>query len=192
MLFYCIVFIVTFTFCVIYYGSHEAHHPMYQDALDTSYYNLLSALILSLFVPNPQKYDISFLSIQNFTSVFLYAVISHIIFYVAHRTLHTKEFYKAFHKRHHRWNNVVISPSTFDCHVVEFWMCNMASFAIPLHLPLTNFTRVLLVIFATISAVSSHQISNQDEHKKHHQFVRCNYGIGPFYWLDIMCGTHMH
>jgi len=190
MLGYCILFIITFVLTVLYYAENEVQHPKYQDALDASVYNLISALMLSIVVPNPQTYDIYTLSPQNIMYVIIYAIISQCIFYIIHRILHTPELYKTIHKRHHAWNNVVLSPAAFDCHFVEFWICNMMPFALPLYLPLTTFTRVTLIIVATMSVVSSHAETYEEEHKKHHQHANCNYGFGPVYWLDKILSTH--
>ena len=191
MLSFCIIFIVTFVIMVLYNAENEVDHPKYQNALDASVYNIITALIVSIVIPNPNTYtDLYIWSPRNILSVILYAVISHGIFYIIHRILHTPPLYKLIHKRHHAWNNVVLTAATFDCHLIEFWISNMMSFVLPLYLQMTTLTRALLIIFGTISVVSSHAITNENEHKKHHQTGKHNYGFGPLYWIDKLLGTY--
>ena len=105
---------------------------------------------------------------------------SDIYFYITHRILHLKYFYKNIHKKHHEW----IIPSAISAtyaHPIEHLISNIGAVYIPL--VITNahlYTYLFYQTLGIFNAVLSHSNYNfiNNSHNIHHKKFNYNFGLG--------------
>ena len=120
-------------------------------------------------------------------------LIEEIFFYYGHRLLHTRFFYKRFHKVHHEWTSSIGVVSIY-CHPVEHIMTNI--FPVILG-PLLMQSHIMVIwlwsSLATFNAVLTHSgyhlpwMSSPEAHDYHHKTFTEIYGV--FGILDYLHGT---
>jgi sterol desaturase/sphingolipid hydroxylase (fatty acid hydroxylase superfamily) len=149
--------------------------------------------ICILFIYYPISYD-------NFLFSFLYlpflVASGDIYFYISHRPLHSKLFFK-FHKHHH--TGIIHVAKSLDADGLEHVLGNLGSFLCGI-LVLQYFEHTiniyiicLWVCMVTVNVCISHSNNKCDIdnglHKTHHKKLNCNYGNG-FYIMDRIFGTY--
>ena len=135
--------------------------------------------------------------INNYEYYDLYRIIFYFLysethFYVVHRLLHYKLFYKYIHKEHHN-NIIVVSINGLDSGIIEHIILNLGSITFPyLLFGGSQFLLFVTVILGIYSNVSSHSgYKNFSElHDYHHQYNKKNYGIHLYLW-DRIFNTFM-
>ena len=154
-------------------------------------YTLPSSMIFSFYYPI--VYENFFISLGY---VPILIVTSDCYFYLTHRPLHTKYFYK-FHKHHHM--GPVHVAKSLDADGFEHIFANLGSFYIGILL-LWYFNLIINVYvisgwigMATLNTCISHSnnkcIMDSGNHYLHHKNRNCNYGFG-IYLLDRLMGTY--
>jgi len=126
--------------------------------------------------------------IQNLDNVLRYSIIAEFIYYIYHRIMHTKEYYKMIHSMHHE--NVEVYP--FD----TFYMTKLdslfliGSLGAPILILRMNYFENILALYIYITAAYlEHSNMFLMHHAKHHKLMFCNFCIlNPIF--DVLVGTY--
>lgn len=118
-------------------------------------------------------------------------VLTDVLFFIAHYTMHTKWLYKRVHSTHHEYH-VPIAAGALYAHPVEHIFVNLFSVVTPIFLVKVHPTiAVWWTILASMNTVVSHSTAQKDDtHGLHHRYRNCNYGVG-FMLLDRLFGTYI-
>lgn len=119
-----------------------------------------------------------------------------IIEYYWHRLMHTKYFYRIFHKMHHHYK----SPEPFDdmyIHPVEAFGYYCILYSPPMVYNIHGYAFIIYMIIMGICGVLDHSgirlslpgIYDTADHDDHHAKFDVNYGF-PFIFMDILHGTY--
>lgn len=142
--------------------------------------SIFVSIILWNFTP-----DISSLIFDNYILRFCLCILTtDILFYLVHKLLHCRQFYK-YHKQHHEF--YVTKPAiTLYCGMVEHILCNtMTTILLPAMMRMSVYEFQIWMIFMCIHTCLLH--SNYDygkTHIIHHKKLVNNYGI--FCIADIL------
>jgi len=126
--------------------------------------------------------------IQTLDNILKYSIIAEFIYYVYHRFIHTKGYYKYIHSMHHE--NVEVYP--FD----TFYMTKIdsafliASLGVPLLILRMNYFENVVALYIYITAAYlEHSNLFLMHHAKHHKLMFCNFCIlNPTF--DLLIGTY--
>lgn len=126
--------------------------------------------------------------IHNLENIIKYSILAEFIYYIYHRIIHTKDYYKAIHSMHHE--NVEVYP--FD----TFYMTKIDSFflitslGLPLLVLRMNYFENIIALYIYITAAYfEHSNFVLLHHAKHHKLMFCNFCIlNPIF--DILVGTY--
>lgn len=156
-------------------------------------YVLLNVLPIELSIPVIEFKSNLFRMLHMFIYIMLYYVNHCIWFYLSHRLLHIRFFWKHIHYVHHTYKNT-LPFAAFYCHPVEHIMSNLMSVFIgPILLPCDSLTLKLWLHLGTLHSVHAHfselRGNNPGIHDLHHLFYRFNYGTGEV--MDKIFGTYM-
>jgi sterol desaturase/sphingolipid hydroxylase (fatty acid hydroxylase superfamily) len=160
---------------------------VWNSAFKQSCKNLaLSAVMIKFFSP---QFQTKFVQWDDVLRAILYTILLDIYFYVIHRLLHTRTFYR-FHKHHHT-NTIIVAASGFDTSYTEH-LLNFSSLSIPFMITGGSWLLYLtIIIVSSINATKSHSGYKQDEyHWIHHRYSNKNYGVG-FHICDRIFDTHL-
>ncbi|XP_067141742.1 fatty acid hydroxylase domain-containing protein 2-like [Centruroides vittatus] len=139
------------------------------------------------------KYEapsVSFIIIQ----LFLHTILSEIIVYSVHRTLHTRSIYKRIHKTHHLWDKPIAITAVY-VHPVEHVFMNV----IPFYIPSFIFGAHPINLWIWIVVGTSYNVFDHigyhlpffphspEYHDFHHKRIWNNFGSVGF--LDKLFGT---
>jgi sterol desaturase/sphingolipid hydroxylase (fatty acid hydroxylase superfamily) len=125
---------------------------------------------------------------QNMENILKYSVIAEFIYYIYHRIMHSKEYYKLIHSRHHE--NIDVYP--FD----TFYMTKLdslfliSSLSSPfLVLRMNYFENIIALYIYMTAAYLEHSNIVLMHHAKHHKLMFCNFCIlNPIF--DLLIGTY--
>ena len=145
---------------------------------------IISSFLFDRFIDNKQHGILH--SIDN---ILRYSVIAEFIYYIYHRTIHTRKWYKLIHSMHHE--NIDVYP--FD----TFYMTKtdsaflVSSLGAPILFLDLNYYELVFVLYIYITA-AYFEHSNTffiHHHAIHHKLIFCNYCIlNPVF--DIIFGTY--
>ncbi len=120
-------------------------------------------------------------------------LVEEVLFYAAHRALHTPTLFRRFHRVHHEYHESV-GIATHYVHFVEHVVGNLLPvFAGPILLGVHPLVMLLWVVFAVTNAIVTHSgyaipwLAWSVEHDFHHWNVRGSYGAVGI--LDNALGT---
>lgn len=146
--------------------------------------NLTSNYFLKIYDDVPSLMSISY-------SWFIFILSFDILFYVSHRLLHEKQFYKHIHKIHHEFKYPTALASAYS-HPIEYIISNLGPTTLSIVILKPHF--VSLCIFAPlgiIGVVMEHCGYNLSHglgfHEIHHNKFNYNYGVSPYF--DRYFGT---
>jgi sterol desaturase/sphingolipid hydroxylase (fatty acid hydroxylase superfamily) len=151
---------------------------------------LVQAIIINSFLVSRLIEDKPHTLILSASNILQYSVITELVYYIYHRIIHTKSYYKRIHSMHHE--SIVVYP--FD----TFYMTRVDSFFLILALGTPyffirmNFVEncVSLYIYTT-AAYLEHSTIYFTHHAKHHKLMFCNYCIlNPIF--DLLVGTYKY
>jgi len=144
---------------------------------------LVSSFLVGTFIENKPH-----TLYQNIDNILRYSVIAEFIYYIYHRTMHTKEYYKMIHSMHHE--NIEVYP--FD----TFYMTKLDSFFLisslgaPILILRMNYFENITALYIYITAAYlEHSNLCFAHHTKHHKLLFCNFCIfNPIF--DLLVGTY--
>ncbi|XDD50564.1 sterol desaturase family protein [Leptospira sp. WS92.C1] len=139
-------------------------------------------------------------------SIFLILVIQDFYFYWTHRLMHTRLFFKAFHKIHHE----SITPSPWTAYSFSPWEALIHGMIMPIVVslfPVHTFALLIFMTFQIIRNVLGHSgyemfpswlltnrilkyINTNTNHDMHHQYFRYNFGLYFTIWDEIFGTIH--
>lgn len=139
-------------------------------------------------------------------SVFLTLLIQDFYFYWTHRLMHTRLFFKTFHKIHHNST----TPSPWTAYSFSPWEALVHAMIMPVVVSIFPVHTLALVIFMTfqiIRNVLGHSgyeifpswilsnrilkyINTNTNHDMHHQYFRYNFGLYSTIWDEIFGTVH--
>lgn len=127
-------------------------------------------------------------------------IMSDILFYIFHRTMHIPFLYKNIHKVHHKYKETfalvnhylhpletiifffpaIIPPLILQSHITIMWFCAI----------IMNWNGIIIHSGYDFSIkIGTLQLPAINEHDKHHMYFNYNYGaMLPF--MDKLCGTY--
>lgn len=159
------------------------------DAVVTSIINvsILSVLTVIVHPTTLIYYDNTNVYMEGVKFVIM-LLISDLMFYIVHRIMHVKKFYKVIHKKHHQhvytnvWSSFYFSKS-------ELMLNWIFVFVLPISMwNLHYLTLYLYIMFMTLSLVKSHSginimnIYTSGYHDTHHLKFNVNYGSQMALW----------
>jgi methylsterol monooxygenase len=152
----------------------------------------LTAALLSQRSGKPSSYVVSASvpSLPRFLADIAGCVlIREVMFYYAHRALHTKRLYRAIHKTHHRFTALMALSSQY-AHPVEHLIANTLPVALPPMLlgshilTMWGFLVVVLIDTTTVHSGYDFFAGAAKHHDAHHEKFNVHYGvIGLLDWL---------
>ena len=125
---------------------------------------------------------------QNIDNILRYSVIAEFIYYIYHRTIHTKDYYKAIHSLHHE--NIDVYPfDTFHMTKVDSLFL-ISSLGAPILILRMNYFENIVALYIYITAAYlEHSNIYLIHHAKHHRLLFCNFCImNPIF--DLLMGTY--
>lgn len=117
--------------------------------------------------------------INSLYKLILTTLIFDLLFYIGHRSLHTKLLYK-YHKRHHEWTAPVGVVAHY-ADILEFFVVDILLAAIsPVIAGCNSLLSCIWIVIASFMVIITH--SGYDlfcvkSHDEHHEKFNCNYGI---------------
>ena len=125
--------------------------------------------------------------LQTIMNLVVYSFIAELSYYIYHRAIHHKYFYKHIHSKHHE--NVVVYP--LDS--LYFTSIDIICYISCLHSPLLFvkmdwFEYFIAVYFYVTMGFLSHSTLCYDHHVLHHKLFKCNYCL-VFPYFDIAFQT---
>lgn len=144
---------------------------------------LVSSYLLVRFVDSkPHTF------IHNIDNILKYSVIAEFVYYIYHRIVHTKDYYRAIHSMHHQ--NIDVYP------IDTFYMTRtdslflIASLGTPfLVLNMNYFESIVSLYIYITAAYLEHSNFFIMHHAKHHKILFCNFCImNPIF--DLLIGTY--
>ena len=125
---------------------------------------------------------------QSMYNIIMYSIISEFFYYLYHRTIHSDQYYKEYHSKHHK--HIDIYPfDTFYIDKIDA-MFLLGSIHTPLLFIRFNYYELGLCLYLYITfAYLAHSDFFTKQHVKHHKLLFCNYCIlNPIY--DVICRTY--
>ncbi len=184
---------IVFWSMVIMYGGEVVWSKGMENSLKNQVLYTFPSICL-LFANYPVKYDDPLLSVAY---VPFLIVSADIYFYLTHRPLHCKVFYR-FHRHHH--TDTVCTAKALDASGPEHVIGNLGSFVIGF-LILQHFGHIvniyvlqLWLAFCTFNTCSTHSNGacpwDDGVHAIHHHKLKYNYGSG-LYIMDRIFETYL-
>lgn len=126
--------------------------------------------------------------LQNIDNVIKYSVIAEFVYYIYHRTMHTKEYYKKIHAMHHE--NINVYPfDTFYMNKLDSLFLISSLGAPILVLQMNYFENIVALYIYITAAYLEHSNLFFTHHAKHHKLLFCNFCIlNPIF--DLLVGTY--
>ncbi|EQA44430.1 fatty acid hydroxylase family protein [Leptospira broomii serovar Hurstbridge str. 5399] len=211
-------------FTVLYVWKHPFQHRKIQDRIAKSsqfrkeflysvssviVYTLVTFIVLTLkqygyfkFYDKVEDYGWGYLIL----SVILILTIQDFYFYWTHRLMHTRLFFKTFHKVHHD----SITPSPWTAYSFSPWEALIHAMIMPIVASLFPVHTIALVIFMTFQIIRNvlghsgyemlpswiisngilKHINTNTNHDMHHQYFRYNFGLYTTIWDSIFGTVH--
>lgn len=125
---------------------------------------------------------------HTMTNICMYSVIAELAYYLYHRVIHTRAYYKNMHAAHHE-NVDVYCLDTFYVDKVDAAFL-IGSLASPLLFLRLNYFELTIMLYVYITfAYMAHSTQFFTHHAIHHKLIFWNYCIlNPMF--DILCRTY--
>jgi len=169
------------------HNKYQFYSRFKQVVISTSTVLFYSTLFGSVLVTNfMDRSHHTFLQTAN--NIIVYSVTVEFLYYIYHRIIHTKYFYKTIHSLHHQ--NIEVYPfDTFFMTKVDavFLILSLSVPLFMLHMNLVEHV-VCIYIYGT-AAYLEHSNILVTHHTIHHKLLFCNFCIlNPIF--DILVGTY--
>jgi sterol desaturase/sphingolipid hydroxylase (fatty acid hydroxylase superfamily) len=176
---------------VPFFNPNQNRYQFYtnlQQVLTTSTIVLSQAVLVNSFMVENVITNEPHTLQQNVINMASYSVMTEFLYYIYHRIIHTKYFYKTIHSLHHQ--NIEVYPfDTFFMTKVDavFLILSLSVPLFMLHMNLVEHV-VCIYIYGT-AAYLEHSNILVTHHTIHHKLLFCNFCIlNPIF--DILIGTY--
>jgi len=176
---------------VHFFNPNQSNYQFYsrfkQVIVSTSSVLFYSVLVGSIFVTNFMD-TTPHTILQSLANIIRYSVTVEFLYYVYHRIIHTRYFYKSIHSMHHQNIEVYPFDTFFMTRVDAIFL--IGSLGAPLALLRLNLVEHILCVYIYgTAAYLEHSNILVTHHVKHHKLLFCNFCIvNPIF--DILCGTY--
>ena len=124
---------------------------------------------------------------QTIVNFIAYSIIAELSYYIYHRIIHDKKFYKQIHSKHHE--NIVVYPLDSLYFTSVDIICYVSCLHSPLlFLRLDWFEYFIAVYFYVTMGFLSHSDICYNHHVLHHKLFKCNFCL-VFPYFDIAFQT---
>lgn len=153
--------------------------------------SLVVNVIVDMNVATTQMTLTSHLLVVPYLALFFF--IQSALFYLFHRILHLKWFFKHIHSLHHQhitdgwWTAFYVHPIELLMVLFTFQAPKLVSLFQPIPITLLTFWNAT----SSLHFMFSHgkkEIINLRNHWLHHTYYNCNYSSK---WIDSFCGTYL-
>lgn len=158
------------------------------NVLPSTAFVLTQAIVINSFLVGNFVTNAPHSFIQNIENVVKYSLIAEFVYYVYHRTIHTKQYYSAIHSLHHQ--NIEVYPfDTFHMTKLDSVFL-IASLGSPILILRMNYFETIISLYVYITAAYlEHSNLLIMHHVKHHKLFICNFCIlNPIF--DLLVGTY--
>jgi sterol desaturase/sphingolipid hydroxylase (fatty acid hydroxylase superfamily) len=125
---------------------------------------------------------------QNVINMVSYSVMTEFLYYIYHRIIHTKRFYKSIHSIHHQNINVYPFDTFFMTTTDSLFLVSCMGVPI-LFLRMNYFENIFSLYIYITAAYIEHSNLLFTHHSRHHKLIFCNYCIlNPIF--DLIVGTY--
>jgi len=184
-------FLICNTYNVPFFNPNHNIYQFYesiQRVIPSVLSILAQAIFVNSFLISSFIEDKPHTIFQNMENILKYSIIAEFIYYIYHRFMHTKEYYKSIHSMHHE--NIEVYP--FD----TFYMTKLdslfliSSLGTPFLILRMNYFENIAALYIYITAAYlEHSNIVLMHHAKHHKLMFCNFCIlNPIF--DLLVGTY--
>jgi len=205
-----ILLFLTHIFCYylacLYFYRYDKKFIEKSEENKTKYYNSIKGSLVNQFcytlpimiliaenINNITNIAEKYTFIENLWRVFLIGNLASILFYIVHRILHIRYFYKNIHYEHHTFITPVAPAGLYARPLEHIFGNTLPLLCAYLYIGCSYYSLLLLIALISINVPFAHTVHDIKyfnlDHVYHHKYFKFNYGFGGY--IDKIFGTHL-